>query len=186
MPRQQPKSQGLTLIETLVVLTIFTVISFIAVSSIVSIVRQQQKTSTTNETYASAQQVMNQISQIIRRSREVALHVDADPDSEMPDCVDNCLALVQNDGTKVIFKMGPDGAVVQLKNTLADPAPERLSSPAVLVDNLNFVITDVDPAVLPPPAITVSFSSYAASGSTGRASLSASINLESTVVLRAY
>jgi prepilin-type N-terminal cleavage/methylation domain-containing protein len=185
LPRP-PRQAGLTLIETLVVLTIFTIISFIAVSSIVSIVRNQQKTSTTNETYASAQQVMNQITQVIRRSRAVVTHVDTNPDTDPADCVTNCLALVQNDGSRVIFRMGGDGAVEELANSLTDPTPERLSSPAVRVQNLNFVITDVDPAALPPPAVTVSFTSEAATNSTGRTSLSASISLESTVVLRAY
>ena len=172
----------MSVIEALVAITIFSFMTMIAMSVLTTISRSQKKTTIANDVYGSAQEMMDNIVQITKQSNDTLTSVG--PQGNQQACVNSCLALLQPDGSTVIFTL-VNKQLLMLKSDLNDPSPTRLSSPNVNVDNLTFTINR--PAINPPPpSVSIGLDVSAITSDPKHPQLSASTHLQNVIVLRNY
>lgn len=172
--KQKKTSPGVSLIEALIALSIFALLSVVSVTVFFTLTKNQTKVNVSNDTYAEAQNLLKRLTTEIRQTR----FIDTDCTSS------NQIALAMNDGSTQVYTVNDDSEFVLREGCPVEPGETILSSPNIRIDQLSFRLNPT--ADTKPPTVTVSIKVSAATSTSGKPQLSASVDLETTIGLRSY
>jgi len=185
-PCHNKKQNGLSVIEALVSISVFAMLSLVAVTFFFRITQLQSKNIVSNDTINEAQNLLKTLTNQIKHTKQI---MEGNPQLTTLDYSNQiytteALALRQNDDSILIFQRNDNFQLVSKIGNLSNPNPTILNGSNVRIDHLSFEITPG--TTVKPPAVTVFLKVSAINNDQGKPRLSASIDLQTTVVVRAY